>query len=282
MKIAVLLATFNRKEKTISCLKNLYDQLLPENAELSVFLTDDASSDGTTDAVKQNFPEINIFNGSGSLFWAGGMRLAWNEAKKYNPDVYLLLNDDTILSTNALYRLLSYSVKNQSGEAIYVGSTADRSGKISYGGHRLYSKNKVQCFNVYSESELLECDLANANIMLVPKRIVDEIGILSDSYTHSIADFDYTLTANKAGFKTIIIPGISGYCVDDHGNNWKSSHVSLKDRIKYLKSPKGLAYHEYLYFIKRHFPRHLPVAFTKLWLKTLFPVLWEKFKLSEA
>ncbi len=278
--IAVLLATFNRRDKTVSCLESLFAQNLPEEVSFSVFLTDDASSDGTPDAIAKNFPTVNIFAGSGSLFWAGGMRNSWSAAQQTDPDFYLLLNDDTILVANALTGLLGYSsnTKNQV-QAIVIGTTQDNgTGEISYGGHRLFNKNKVQNYNVRSDTEFVECDLANANIMLVPRAIVNKIGILSGAYTHSIADFDYTLTANKKGFKVVVAPGILGYCVDDHGNNWKSANVSLKDRIKYLKSPKGLAYNEYLKFIKRHFPTHFPASFLKLWMKTLFPMLWDKFK----
>jgi GT2 family glycosyltransferase len=281
MKIAVLLATFNRREKTVSCLRNLFDQPLPDGVELEVFLTDDVSSDGTQGSVKREFPQVNLFNGSGSLFWAGGMRNSWNEAKTHDFDFYLLLNDDTLLRHDAI-STLAYQASKSEKPTIYIGSTADSKGKISYGGHKLYSKNKVQSFNLYSEIESLECDLGNANIMLVPREVVNSIGILSDSYTHSIADFDYTLRAQKAGFKAIVLPGIMGHCIDDHGNNWKSAKVSLSDRIKYLKSPKGLAYDEYLYFIKKHFPMHFPAAFMKLWLKTLFPSLWDKFKVHGA
>ena len=282
MKIAVLLATFNRREKTISCLRNLFDQPLPAGVEIEVFLTDDASSDGTQGSVKREFPRVNLFNGSGSLFWAGGMRNSWTEAKMHDFDFYLLLNDDTLLRHDAISTLVYYASKPFEKPAIYIGSTADSKGKISYGGHKLYSKNKVQSFNLYSEIESLECDLGNANVMLVPREVVNSIGILSDSYTHSIADFDYTLRAQKAGFKAIVLPGVMGHCIDDHGHNWKSAKVSLSDRIKYLKSPKGLAYDEYLYFIKKHFPMHFPAAFIKLWLKTLFPSLWDKFKVHGA
>lgn len=280
MKIGVLLATFNRKEKTLSCLKSLYGQKSVDDIDLDVFLTDDASTDGTIEAVKAEFPLINVFNGSGSLFWAGGMRNSWNEALKTEPDYYLLLNDDTILKDTAITQLLAYY--NNPGHAvpaICIGSTMDSAnGKITYGGQRLYSKSSVQSFNVYSDNEYLECDMANANIMLVPHEIVKSIGTLSRSYTHSIADFDYSLRAKKAGFKVIVVPGILGYCTDDHGKNWKSGKVPLRERIKYLKSPKGLAYKEYLQFIKLHFPLHLPAAFFKLWMKTLFPVMWDKFK----
>lgn len=280
MKIGVLLATYNRKEQTLSCLRSLHGQKLLENHQLEVFITDDASSDGTAEAVKKEFPAVNIYNGSGSLFWAGGMRNSWNKALETDQDFYLLLNDDTILDNLAIYRLLSYYTAWENNlPAICIGSTRDvTTGRISYGGQRLFNKNKVQNFNIYSNSEYLECDMANANIMLVPREIVNHIGILSIEFTHSIADFDYSLRAKKAGYKVVLVPGVLGYCVDDHGKNWKSGTASLKERIKYLKSPKGLAYNEYLKFIKLHFPLHLPVAFLKLWMKTLFPFVWDKLK----
>lgn len=279
MKISVLLATYNRKDKTIACLESLYRQHLDEGIHLNVFLTDDASSDGTAEEVKKRFPQVNVFNGTGSLFWAGGMRYTWNEALKSGADYYLLLNDDTLLDRSAIHQLLNYNQKTTNGPAICVGTTKDAfTGDISYGGQKLYHKNKVQCYTLYSQEDYLECDMANANIMMVPAAVVARIGILSEAYTHSIADFDYSLRAKKAGFKVIIVPGIIGYCTDDHGNNWKSTHTTLKERISYLKSPKGLAYREYLHFIRGHFPLHLPAAFLKLWIKTLFPVIWDKFK----
>lgn len=280
MKIAILLATFNRKDKTVTCLDRLYSQNIPQDISLSVFLTDDNSSDGTRNAVELKYPEVNIFIGSGNLFWAGGMRNSWTEAIKSDPDYYLLLNDDTLLEANAIKKLLAYfEINGKSPNALVIGSTLDAANnEISYGGRKLYNQKKVQNHTAFSETEYVECDMANANIMLVPKEIVQKIGILSDKYTHSIADFDYTLTAKKAGFRAVVVPGILGSCVDDHGNNWKSSAVSLKERITYLKSPKGLAYKEYMHFIKTHFPSHVPEAFIKLWLKTLFPVVWDKFK----
>ncbi|WP_158799980.1 glycosyltransferase family 2 protein [Pedobacter sp. L105] len=280
MKLAVLLATFNRREKTLSCLASLYAQELPPGTEIVVFLTDDNSSDGTRSAVAEQYPDVNIFKGSGNLFWAGGMRNSWTEALKADPDYFLLLNDDTLLLDQAIHRLLGYyATDGASPNALAIGSTLDvANNEISYGGRKLYHQKKVQSYSAYSETEYIECDLANANIMLVPRKVVQQIGILSDRYTHSIADFDYTLMAKKAGFKAVVMPGVLGNCVDDHGNNWKSSEVSLKERIKYLKSPKGLAYKEYMEFIKIHFPSHVPEAMIKLWMKTLFPVLWDKFK----
>jgi GT2 family glycosyltransferase len=281
--IAVLLTTYNRKQKTISCLESLQRQKLSEGVILNTFLTDDASSDGTAEAVKYTFPSVNIFRGSGSYFWAGGMRNSWKEALSSNADYYLLLNDDTVLTENAISILLGNSdmprKKNQI-PAICIGSTMDENtGKISYGGRGLNSRIIWSSGQLISSKiEYVPCDIANANIMLVPAEIVEKIGILSNTYTHGLADYDYTLRAKKAGFNVVVAPGFLGTCVDDHGKNWKSTNTTLKERIAYLKSPKGLAYKEYLQFIKDHFPLSYPSAFFKLWIKTFFPVVWDTFK----
>jgi len=282
MKIAILLTTYNRRDKTVACINSLKAQKDVSDLDLAVFLTDDNSADNTVEAVTEIFPSANILHGNGSLFWAGGMRNSWNEALKQQFDFYLLLNDDTLLSTNALRTLVdTYQTiyKKTNTEAIIVGSTSEfGDSKISYGGKKLTSKYTIKYATAFSETEIMECDLGNANIMLVPHAIVHKIGILSTVYTHGIADYDYTLQAKRNKFGVYVAPGILGHCSDDHGNNWKSQNSTLKERITFLKSPKGLAYHEHLHLIKTFFPLSLPMAFIKLWLKTLFPFIWDKFK----
>lgn len=277
-KIAVLLTTYNRREKTLACLNSLRSQKAPGNISLEIFLTDDASADGTAAAVKEMFPEVNVYHGTGSLYWAGGMRSTWQQAIKYQPDFYLLLNDDTLLHEDAVATLLENSNTNQT-PSICIGSTCDtHSGEISYGGWKLQGRRTWKSSRIHSATTYVDCDFGNANIMLVPRVVVEKIGILADHFTHSLADYDYTLKAKKAGFKVQVAPGFLGTCIDDHGRNWKSANTTLKERIQYLKSPKGLAYKEYLRFIKDHFPLSYPSAFVKLWMKTFFPFIWDTLK----
>ncbi|MCW3115056.1 MAG: glycosyltransferase family 2 protein [Segetibacter sp.] len=276
MRIAVLLTTFNRRDKTIACLESLTKQAFPSEVEVELYVTDAASSDGTVEAVKKIIPAAHIYVDE-TLYWAGGMRNSWNEAKKSNPDYYLLLNDDTVLYETAIAVLLGKTFKPP---ALVIGSTVDpNTNTRSYGGRKLTSKNRWKDdVVVFSKTEYLQCDVANANIMLVPDEIVNKVGILCDVYTHGLADYDYTLKVNKAGFEVYVAPGFLGSCVNDHGHNWQSQNTSLKQRIEYLKSPKGLAYNEYMTFIKTHFPLSYPFAFFNVWMKTFFPFIWQTFK----
>jgi GT2 family glycosyltransferase len=163
---------------------------------------------------------------------------------------------------------------------IYVGTTVDElTGLYSYGGRIITKKGwSVRYDKVVPSQSPQPCNVANANILLVSNNVVEKVGIFDNTYTHGIADYDYTYTAFKKGFPVWVAPGICGYCEDDHGSNWKSASTKFKDRLTYLRSPKGLAYKEYLYYIKKHFPIFLPYSFAMLWGKTLFPAIWEKFK----
>lgn len=286
-KIAVLLTCFNRKDKTLLCLRSLFRAIdeMPSKINFDIFLVDDGSTDGTFEEVKKQFPLINIIKGTGNLFWAGGMILAWDTAisTKNNYEAYILLNDDVILKKDFIIKLLQtheYCVKNRNRPGIYVCSTADPVDfKITYGGQLIVKKGiRFRSVRVTPSDIPLPCSIANANILMITRGVVETIGIFDRRYTHLIADYDYTLTATNKGIPVLVCPGIGGYCIKDHGNSWMPQHTSLKERIKFLYSPKGLTYREQLYYLRKHFKFQLPYYFVLLWLKTIFPFIWDKFK----
>lgn len=283
-EIAVLLTCHNRKEKTITCLKSLLTANIPVNIKFDIYLVDDGSKDGTSEEVTKRYPQVKIIYSKDNLYWAGGMRLAWSSAQKSKEyDGFLLINDDVELTPDFYQTIITtqkYSLQKFKKEGIYVCSTKDKkTGDISYGGRIV--KNKIYTFFstiVIPKIKPISCQMTNANILYVDKSVVDKIGILNAAFTHGIADYDYSLKAYKYNIPVLVCPNIGGFCEDDHGNNWTAEGTSLKKRIKFLYSPKGLAYKEYLFFIKSHFPLALPYSFTLLWLKTFFPILWVKFK----
>lgn len=278
--IAVLITCHNRKEKTLRCLQSLFAAYKPPTMALDVFLVDDGCSDGTPQHVARTFPAVRVISGTGHLFWAGGMRFAYQQAKTTaNYEGYLLLNDDVELASDFLKNIettRAYCHDKYNKGGLYSGATQDKgSGKISYGGNVLIKGMDHPAYQLVQPSNLPQpCHLTNANVLFVEREVIDAIGFFDAHFIHAFADYDFSLRAYKAGFPVYLAPGISGYCTDDHGNNWSSSK-NLKDRITYLKSPTGLAYKEYLYYAKTHFPKQLPIIFVKLWAKTLFPSLWK-------
>ena len=273
--IAVLITVYNRKGKTLSCLKDVHSLLKSEGDIIDVFVVDGGSTDGTPQSIAESFPDVSVEVCKG-LYWAGGMRRAWdmalNAGREYSH--YLLVNDDTRLYPAALRELMHAESCFPGG--LYIGATKDPvTGCCSYGGRYLMRTGHEKSVMCLPDGNLHRVELGNANIMLVSLDAFKRLGGLSDAYTHGIADYDYTMTAVESGIPVVLAAHYCGECRDDHGNSWLGQITSLKDRISYLYSPKGLAYREYMYYVKKFFPKDLLSLKIKLWVKTLFPFLWE-------
>ena len=271
--IAAILTCFNRKEKTLSCLRHLYHALSQDDTTaLTVYLTDDGCTDGTAEAVRNQFPDkdIHILQGTGSLYWAGGMIFAWKEALKQRDayDFYLLLNDDSFVKDNVfkeLYAAHAFSLQTYGMAGIYSGVTCDPNDEslITYGGgvYENASRSKIRELKPTGQPQMV--DKTNANILLVSRQVVDSVGIFYDGYIHSGPDFDYSLVVRKAGFPALITANVCGTCEFDHTSDAdiceKLRHMTLKERIAYLENPLHRE-HDYLVFVKRHNPKKYPVT----------------------
>ena len=283
LKIAILTVCYNRREKTLKFLESLFNQEGEEMRLADIYLLDDGSTDGTAQAVKEKYPRVQVLTGTGNLFWAAGMRTLWQHVlDRQTYDVFLLFNDDVVLYPDAVKRLIDYYMQFNKSGTILIGSVADPvTHKVSYGGNIfLVHPFKFTSYSLINpdENTAIPCRFANANILLIDKTTVNKIGIFAEGYTHYLADFDYTYIAFKEGLQVLISPGFYGYCKDDTEFKWMPQSSSLKQRIRYLYSPKGLSLNEYMLFIKKHFPASYVTEFAKMWLKTLFPFIWDKFK----
>src|SRR5260370_19050493 len=99
-----------------------------EDVEMTVFMVDDGSTDGTTEAVSRQFPRVRVLRGDGSLYWVGGMRKAMAVAMAEQFDLYLWLNDDTRLFRECIAQLvgtMSHVQRADDRPCIIVGSTRD-------------------------------------------------------------------------------------------------------------------------------------------------------------
>jgi len=257
MRIALLMTCHNRRDNTIESLTAAARSATSvADARVSIFLTDDGSTDGTAPAARELGLDMRVTQGSGNLFWNRGMVLAWQAACADTTayDAFLLLNDDTVLDTRALRCLLETSA-DYGHEAIVVGATRDpQTGVSTYGGLRRTSRwhpGRVERLPV-SET-VQEADTFNANCVLVPRRVYEKIGMLDPTYHHSIGDFDYGLRARAAGIQVVVAPGTIGTCARNaQSGTWMDPKVPIRRRLELLESPKGLPRREWLVYLRRH------------------------------
>lgn len=285
--LAILITCHNRKKKTLQCLRYLYKAYDSNNGNfyISLYLTDDGCTDGTIDAILHEFPEkdINILKGSGQLYWTGGMRESWKNALLNTHDDYLLLNDDTFVKNNIFMDLKitqDYCLKYFLKDGIYIGTTvvSNETDEISYGGRIITNRWSQRTKLVIPNGKIpQECDLGNANIMLVSGNSVKKIGILSDQFVHGLSDYDYTLMAKKNKIPVLVTPNICGVCVNDHPFNIDSfSKNNFIERIRISYSPTGgIALHDYIKYYRRNFWYRVPFVLLIGWLRILFPFVYK-------
>lgn len=272
--LAVLLTVHDRKDKTIRCLKQLHSILPLKGYEVDIYLVDDGCSDGTGEAVASEFPDVNIIQGDGNLYWNRGMLLAWKTAsseKDYN--AYLWLNDDTVLTDDAL-KLMTGMMDSRT-DCIIVGTTADEhDGHITYGGR---NGDKV----LEPNGNFQECQTLTGNCVLVPDEVFHKIGMLDSVYSHSLGDIDYGLTATRHGISVLIAPEVVGYCeYNSRVPKWQRPEVPFRERWKALFTP--LAYTnppEYFHYKKKNFGL-LPAILSQfsILLHVVSPKLWNKIR----
>lgn len=277
MKLAVILTAYNRKDKTIKCINSLYEQ--EDIPEFDVYLCDDGSVDGTTEAISQLFKDVHIVNGTGSLFWTRGMFVAMQAAVEKKYDYYLMVNDDVEFFPS-MWRTMIYSCYGNR-ECAVTGCTKSRcDGKLTYSGSQFYHDNGKKYVGAKvepSDKEKRECDVANWNCFLVPGLILDKIGLIDPTYEHSFGDYDFSLRMRALEIPIYISCDYIGYCENNAiTKTYKDGTINRKERIKKILAANGLPIHSWYVFTKRYYGKEAFRNFIVPYVKFFIAVILKR------
>ena len=256
--MCALLTCFNRRETTLECLRALGANQCRELVDLWAVLVDDGSNDGTAQAVRAEFPWVEVVTSSGNLFWCRGMHLAFETALRTGFDHYLWLNDDTMLWPDALARLLACEAQlrlHTDEPVIVVGSTADPvSGVCTYGGNRRpWRLRPFSVERVVPTADAQRCDTLTGNIVLIPARAAQRVGNLDPAFEHAMGDTDYGLRARRCGVELWVAPQMHGSCADNPpAGTYLDASLPLAIRWRRMLHRKGLPWRSWLVFTRRH------------------------------
>jgi GT2 family glycosyltransferase len=262
-RVAAVLAAYNRRELTLACLRSLRAQRAPA-VTLDAFVLDDASSDGTSEAIAERFPEVTVLHGNGKLYWNGGMRRAFAAAIAGDYDYYLWMNDDTRLDDGALAVLLDTErrLREHGEEAVIVaGSTRHPdTGELTYGGVvQPYRWRPLKSVLVEPGDAPRPCDTMNGNATLISRAVVRRVGNIDPAFVQQMGDFDYGLRARAAGCSVWVAPGTIGTCAS-HPRR-RPGEQPLSEELRRLWSTKELSPGPWAVYSRR-------------WAGRLWPVYW--------
>ena len=276
VRVCALLTCFNRRDTTVACLRALHASTGLENVALHAVLVDDGSSDGTAQAVRAEFPWVEVVVSAGALFWCRGMHLAFEAALRRGFDHYVWLNDDTTLRPEAVAGLLACEalLREQTvAPVIVVGNTVDPvTGEHTYGGERQPSRlASFRVERIAPDSVPQRCDTMTGNIVLIPARAARCVGNIDPAFEHAMGDTDYALRARRLGVELWVAPQVHGTCADNPvAGTYLDASLPMAERWKRMLDRKGLPWRSWLIFTRRHmgamWPLYFAWPYAKLWL----------------
>ena len=277
INFAVLMTCHNRKEKTIKCLKALFDQVDINNIRIKVFLVDDGSTDKTSEEVINLFPEVVTIQGNGNLFWARGVALAWKESLKSKEifDYYLWLNDDTFLYNTAIKQLLDTQIDKND---IVTGSVCDPDTKLrSYGGtiftNRFLTPFKYEIVDINGKPQKIAT--FNGNAVLIPHSVYEKIGIIDNYFEHAYADVEYSLRALKHDIQILLTAKHIAECKRDNVDHNKIINITLLKKILKLFGRKEKPLKSWFRLCYKYGGVLWPIHFVIGYIKSILKILLE-------
>jgi GT2 family glycosyltransferase len=293
-KICAVIPVFNRVAETLRCLSRLASES-PEGFDMKIVLVDDGSTDGTAEKVGHAFPDVTILEGSGDLWWAGGVNAGLRHiSKNVDCDYILILNNDTVIWPHTLTHLMQYAQPEE--KVVLSPLTVDaESGRIYSAGEArtgVCRELRPQHRGKYPEqvdSKIIECDAIGTRLAILPKRIIADVGYFDGRrFPHGYSDFDYFLRAKAAGYRILVIK--NAIVSTEQNRNYMNYRLVESSLAEYLESFLDKKYDTYLktLFHKSFAHKHVllgSIAFGKLlfshlkWI--LFKILLPRSVLTE-
>jgi GT2 family glycosyltransferase len=217
-KVAVMVITHNGKKYLKTCIESLLNQTY-NNFE--IYLIDNASTDGSSEYVKQNFPMVKIIKFEKNFGFAKAYNIA---IRMIDADYIALLNDDTKVHPKWLEELVKAALEDEKAGALgslilfldYPDIVQHAGGMITPIGGGI---------DIGFGKPLHEVDLRKRYVgyvcgaaMLVKKEVFEKVGGFDNDYFAYFEDVDLCWRMWLQGYKVVLVPTSVVY--HKYGGSW--------------------------------------------------------------
>jgi GT2 family glycosyltransferase len=216
IKVEIVTPVYNRRDITLQCLKSL-SRIKKENLDVHIIIVDDGSTDGTEQAIRENYPEVELIKGDGNLWYTGGINRAIKAALIHNPNYVLTINDDGIFDENFLVRMIECAEKYPKsiiGSLLLLWDTPHKLFQTSpkwdvwSGGFRHWQNQTVWTI----PEKPWEVEIIVGNCVLFPVEAIREAGLMNEKRYPHFGDAEYTPRMRKKGWRLLIEPKARVFC----------------------------------------------------------------------
>lgn len=242
MSALVTIVTINYNQLSLTC--QLLDSLRKVTyPSVEIIVVDNNSVEDPTPILSKNYPEVKLILSKENLGFAGGNNLG---IKSSRGEYVLFLNNDTEVDPGFLEPMVNLFKTNphagaasskilyyNSGETIqYVGSTridpfTGRSKRLGY-----LEKDNGQYDTVK------ETDLAHGAAMMVPRRVIDKIGMMPEFFFLYYEEVDWCESIKKGGYNIYVVPQSRVYHKESMSIGRRSTlktYYMTRNRVLYMR-----------------------------------------------
>ncbi|MFT6557857.1 glycosyltransferase family 2 protein [Sneathiella sp.] len=245
-EVSVIIVSWNVKEMVLDCVRSVLAQT---KATCEVIVIDNASGDGTVEAISAEFSGVRILANDKNIGFAAANNQGIEISKG---DYILLLNPDTLIVDDAIDQMLEWMKKDETvgcgGCQVYEAEDVIQKTCFSdpspwniflvqTGLHRLTILKKTLGKPEYSwwdrRSEM-DVDVVSGMFMMVPKTVIDNIGPMDDAFFVYSEEADWCRRIRKGGYRCVFTP--IAKIIHRDGGNKSTYQIRPKMYVQLQKS----------------------------------------------
>lgn len=220
-KICVIIPTWNNKKDVLETIESLFKSDTNGFTQ-KICVVDNASGDGTSDVIKQRYPEVKLIKNTENLGFTGACNLGMKRALSEGFDYVALLNDDTRVDKNLIRNIYLEHRKDISVGAISPkiyfakGFEFNKKYKSSDLGKVIwYAGGSIDWKNVYGSNrgvdevdkgqydKTVETDFATGCFVMFKAKALQEVGLYDEKYFAYLEDVEHSQRLKKAGWRVL-------------------------------------------------------------------------------
>ncbi|MBN1563126.1 MAG: glycosyltransferase family 2 protein [Anaerolineae bacterium] len=230
--LAVIIVSWNTRDLTLDALRTLYADLdMHGPADTEAWVVDNASSDGSADAIRAQFPRVKLVISADNLGFAGGnnhalrlMGFGETDSQPPLPKAVYLLNSDTLTqpgATRVLYDgLFSLPRAGVVGAQLAYGDGSFQHGAFRFPGisqliidllptpGRFYESalNGRYPRRAFAQGDPFPVDHTLGATMMLRCEVIQQTGMFDERYFMYCEEIDWSMRIRAAGWEIYTIP----------------------------------------------------------------------------
>ncbi len=273
MKLSIVIVNYNVKyflEQTLLSVRKATEELkaLGPGYEAEIFVVDNNSVDGSISMLREKFPEVTLIANKENI----GFARANNQAlSKVSGELSLLLNPDTVVEEDTFTKVIRFMDEHPEAGGLGV-KMLDGKGRFLPESKRGFPSPEVAFYKAFGLSSLFpnskafgkyhlgyldkdeihKVDVLAGAFMLVRTKVLNEIGLLDETFFMYGEDIDFSYRIKNAGYENYYYP-------DTRIIHYKGESTK-KQSINYV----FVFYQAMIIFAKKHFSAKKAAIFSFL------------------